>query len=116
MDDDIRGALADLKTDIKGGFEAVNRRIDDMVTRNEFTATVQRVDAQHVALRDVFNKHELDTHQRYKTVQESDDSIRLEMRAEFEKMRGAQRWALGLLIPAAALIATIIFSILSLIR
>ena len=64
MDLDIRTALTDLKTDLKTdlreGFDRQSKQIDAMVTRGEFTATVERLDSMLVNLRRDFDGHEAD--------------------------------------------------------
>lgn len=115
MEPDIREALADIKSSVRDGFAEVNKRIDKLVTQGEFEATVHRLDAQHGTLRRDFDKHEQQTQQHYKTVQEADSAIRAELLGELEKIRSSTRWAIGLVIPGAALIAAVVFGILSLI-
>lgn len=116
MEQDIREALADIKTSVRDGFDSVNKRIDQLVTKGEFDATVLRLDAQHGTLRRDFDRHETETQAHYKTVQDADAAVRSELLGELEKIRSSQRWALGLLIPAAAVISTVIFGVLSLIN
>lgn len=40
MDEDIRASLSDIRQDVKDGFTGVNGRIDSLVTKGEFDATV----------------------------------------------------------------------------
>lgn len=116
MDQDIREALSDIKSSVRDGFKDVNSRIDQLVTKGEFDATVKRLDAQHATLRRDFDHHEAETRAHHKAVQDADAAVRAELLGELEKIRSSTRWAIGLLIPAAAVIAAIVFGILNLLR
>lgn len=58
MDEDTRASLTEIKTDVRQGFADVKQEIKELVTRGEFNATVQRLDAQHDMIRRDFTAHE----------------------------------------------------------
>lgn len=126
MDEDIRGALTDIKTSVRDGFQEVNRRIDTLVTKGEHDATVQRLDQQHGTLRRDFETHKEATVTQHQTIGEGDTQTRRELReeleksraeigVELEKIRGAAWRILSLAVPAAAVVAAIVFGILNLV-
>lgn len=115
MDEDIRAALSEIKTDQKDGFKQVNDAVKELVTRGEFRATVERLDAA-----DRTTRTDLDNHIQYaeKTIQaERDvataerakaavdrDEMRKEMHNEFEKQRVQSRWAVGIAVTVVGMI------------
>lgn len=113
MDQDIRDSLQDIKTSVRDGFAATNRRIDDLVTIGEFRATVERIDAQHGTLRRDFDNHEALTPGIVSASEARDEAIRTEFRQELDSFRTTTRWAVGIAATAVGLITTIAFSIIS---
>ncbi len=116
MDPDIREALADIKSDVRDGFKAVNERIDRLVTKGEFEATIQRIDAQHATLRRDFDSHETRTEAHYTQTRTDDEAVKRELKGELEGFRATARWALGLAAPVVAVIAAIVFGVLNAIK
>jgi len=108
MEADIRDALTDLKESVRDGFRVVNERIDNLVTKGEFNATVQRLDAQHGTLRRDVETNEVQA-------RTTADAVRAELRGELEKMRATYRWAVALLVPAAGVVAAVVFGVLNLV-
>lgn len=111
MEEDIRDALADIKTSIR----AVDKRIDALVTRGEFQATIQRVDAQHEALRRDYDQHELNAPEIVKSVESKIDASKAVLRGEISSTRTATekrlgefaitaRWAIGVALSALGLL------------
>lgn len=116
MDEDIRTALADIKESVRAGFADVNARIDRLVTRGEFEAVVQRLDAQHATLRRDFDTHETRTESHYMQTRTDDEAVKRELKGDLEAFRTTARWALGLAAPVIAVIAAIVFGVLNAIK
>lgn len=118
MDADIREALSDIKHDVREGFSNTNRRIDDLVTRGEFSATVDRLDGQHNTLRRAFEVHEAQTEGLVEALRKSDIQVLKDSKLETEQLRnevGAQlnefrittRWAIGFTATGVAILTTL---------
>ena len=107
MEQDIRDALTDLKTQVRDGFAQTNQRIADLVTIGEFRATVERVDAQHATLRRDFEVHKAETPSIVQASESRDEAIRQEFRSELEGFRATTRWAVGIAATAVGLVCTI---------
>jgi hypothetical protein len=114
VDPDIRDALSDIKAQVREGFDAVNKRIDLLVTKGEFEATVQRLDAQHGTLRRDFDGHERRTEQIIKDNREADNAIRTDLFRELEGFRTTTRWAIALAASAAAILVSLMSWLLNL--
>ncbi|MEJ1087064.1 hypothetical protein WDU99_01890 [Microbacterium sp. Mu-80] len=108
MEPDIREALSDIKTDVRDGFKGVNERIDNMVTKGEFTATVARLDAQHETLRRDFSAHDTEAATRATQARADDQAVRAELRTELDGFRVTTRWAIGLSVAGAGVLYTIV--------
>lgn len=108
MDEDIRASLSDIRTDVKDGFSGVNGRIDMLVTKGEFDATVQRLDSQHDSLRREFNTHEGATANHMAQVRADDSEIRKEFKGELEGFKATTRWAIGLSATGAAILVSLV--------
>lgn len=108
MDADIREALSDIKADVREGFKGVNERIDNMVTKGEFTATVARLDAQHGTLRRDFQSHETESAARATQARADDQAVRTELRSELDGFRVTTRWAITLSASGAAILVSLI--------
>lgn len=80
----------ELREDIRQGFKDVNTRIDTLVTRNEFSAELRRIDEKHQAHVDStnnnFNAHD----------------------AEMEKIIIGNRWGIGIAIMGAGVLVAIV--------
>lgn len=100
MDPDIRTALTDLKTDLKTdlreGFDRQSKQIDAMVTRGEFTATVERLDSSMKNLQRDLNVHESEAPAHRQAALDRAEAVRTEVRGELEGFRATTRWAIGL--------------------
>lgn len=119
MDPLIKDTLAELKLDVKEGFRGVNEQIRTLVTRGEFIAVVERIDAQHSALRRDFDTHEgktdgivsesrADLAAATKRDDDAHESIRKEFGAAFEAFKASNRWAIGISITSVGILFTII--------
>lgn len=127
MDQDIRDALADIKSSVRDGFSDTNRRIDDLVTKGEFRATIERIDIQHEALRRDFDNHVESVPARdqlaverdqaiSRAAEARDDAIRAEFRSDLDGFRTTTRWAVGLAATGVGLVsgaASLLFNILT---
>lgn len=122
MDQDIRDALTDLRADVRTGFSDINKRIDALVSRTEFAATVERLDAQHAALRKDFDAHEEASLSHVAEVRNADDivltkaqamsaAIREELHKELQGFRTTTRWAIGISVTSAGFLVTVIWMI-----
>ncbi|AXH47316.1 hypothetical protein SEA_EDEN_21 [Microbacterium phage Eden] len=118
MEADIREALSDIKHDVREGFSSTNRRIDDLVTRGEFSATVARLDGQHNTLRRAFEVHETQTEGLVDALRKADiqvlhDSksetmqLRDEVSHQLNEFRVTTRWAIGLTATGVAILTTL---------
>ncbi len=80
----------ELREDIRQGFKDVNTRIDTLVTRNEFSAELRRIDEKHQAHVDAtnnnFNAHD----------------------AEMEKIIIGNRWGIGIAVAGAGVLVAIV--------
>ena len=115
MDQDIRDALTDIKTSVRDGFDAVNKRIDALVTRGEFQATVERIDSQHDTLRRDYDAHEKRTEQIVEANRRADaaiaqkaeqgiEQVRADVHRELEGFRSAQWKSITLAVSIAGLV------------
>ena len=122
MDQDIREALADIKVSVRDGFKDVNARIDRLVTKGEFEATVQRLDAQHATLRRDFDAHEAASAAHVQEVREADaaveakataatELVRTELHKELEGFRSTTRWAIGIAATGAGVLTSAVWAI-----
>jgi BMFP domain-containing protein YqiC len=127
MDPDIRDALADIKLDVKDGLTGIHRRIDDLVTRGEFRATVDRIDAAHGTLQRDFTAHEQKTETYMQQVRDEDnkvmdsttkavDAVRAEVHTALEGYKVSSRWAVGLAASIAGLIVAAASIVVNFIR
>lgn len=80
----------ELREDIRQGFKDVNSRIDTLVTRNEFSAELRRIDEKHQAHVDMTN-NSFSAHD-----------------AEMEKIVIGNRWGIGIAIAGAAVLVAIV--------
>ena len=102
MEPDIREALSEIRADVRTGFDKVNKRIDSLISRGEFKATVQRIDAQHETLR---RDHDnLD-----RTAKHEHAGIRDEMHKGLDSFSTQARWAVGI----AVSIVSVVFGIIT---
>ncbi len=122
MDQDIRDALTDLRADVRTGFSDINKRIDALVSRTEFAATVERLDAQHSMLRRDFDNHEATSAAHVSEVRQADDAvltkaqaasaaIREELHKELQGFRATTRWAIGISVTSAGVLVSLIWAI-----
>lgn len=80
----------ELREDIREGFKSVNIRIDTLVTRNEFSAELRRIDEKHQAHVDsVTNTFE-------------------SQNKELEKIVLGNRWGIGIAVAGAGILVSII--------
>jgi hypothetical protein len=84
----------ELREDIRAGFESINSRIDNLVTRNEFKSEIRRIDEKH-------DNHVNSTVAAFK---ERDEDL--------EKVIVGNRWALGISLTAVAIIVTVVTAII----
>lgn len=114
-DETLRLALGDLKTDVRLGFADTNKRLDDLVTKGEFNATIERVDVQHENLRREFDTHVNNAEAYMQHARDSDNrimeeatkavqAVRQEVHSSLEGYRISTRWAIGLAASVAGLI------------
>ena len=129
MDEDIRGALTDIREIVREGFRDTNKRIDALVTQGEFNATVQRIDSEHATLRRDFNQHEIRSEAHMEDVRKADavvladaqksiEGVRIELHSNLEGFRSTTRWAVGVaatgagvIVAAASALTAFIFNI-----
>lgn len=119
MDEDIRSALTDIKNSVRDGFRDTNKRIDDLVTRGEFTATIARLDAQHGTLRRDFDTHTQKSDLVLKKIEDDDaetlrqalartENVEKKVESELTEYRTTTRWAIGLTATLAASLVALI--------
>lgn len=89
----LSGIVADLKRDMKDGFDGVRSDVKEMVTKGEFKAEVGRLDANHSNLK-----------------QSHVDHVAATALARAED-KAANRWTLGFAVTLVGIGATIINSI-----
>lgn len=107
MDEDIRAAIGDLKSDLKERFDKVDTKIEQLVTRGEFSATVQRIDSERDSLRRDFEAHEKEAPSHRAAAAAKADAVRSEIRTDLEGFRTTTRWAIGIAVPVTGLLVTI---------
>lgn len=119
MDPLIKDTLSEIKTDVKEGFKGVNEQIKNLVTKGEFNAVIERVDAQHQALRRDFDNHEgrtdgivSESRADLKRVSDSEvaahDAIRKDFAEALGDFKASNRWAIGISITSVGILFTII--------
>lgn len=119
MEEDIRAALEDIKTSMRDGLKDVKERIGELVTKGEFNAVIDRIDSQHNRLVADFSEHirsaesqvmglRKDDDELLKTVRKENESIREDLENSLREFRTTSRWAIGLIIPGAALLFSLI--------
>ena len=80
----------ELREDIREGFKSVNTRIDTLVTRNEFSAELRRIDEKHQSHVDATNA----------TFENQNK--------ELEKIVLGNRWGIGIAVAGAGILVSII--------
>lgn len=109
---DLRGVLADGFAGINGRIDDTNRRIDDLITRGEFKATIERLDNQHHVLRRDFDQHEQQTQHHLDNARADDAAVRKEVLAQVSTLKRdiqvANRWAVGSALTAAGLLLALV--------
>ncbi len=80
----------ELREDIREGFKSVNSRIDNLVTRNEFSAELKRIDEKHQSHVDATSKNF--------------DSVGEQLGA----ISNTTKWAIGITVTVVALVFTVI--------
>lgn len=108
MDEDIRAALTEIKLDVKDGFKDVKKDISELVTRGEFNAEVRRIDAQHLSLAHQFQEHENQTQINVAHAKSNDEAVRNELIGKIDEIKSAQRWAIGISVPAVGILVGVI--------
>lgn len=114
MDPDIRQALVDLKTDLRTGFSDQSNKIDQMVTRGEFVATVERLDSMLVILRRDFDGHEAEAPAHRTAAFNRVEAVRREVRADMDGFRVTTRWAITLSATGAGILVALLSWLLGL--
>lgn len=115
IDDDIRGALQDIKTDVRQGFSDVNVKIQELVTRGEFKATIERIDSEHNGLRREYDGHVKNAENFMQAARDADNkvvddatkainTVRTEVHTALEGYKVSTRWAITLSASVAGLI------------
>ena len=89
----LAGIIADLKRDMKDGFDGVRNDVREMVTKGEFKAEIGRLDANHQNLKEAHDRHVKDT---------ADDFI---------AFRAATRWTLGFAVTIVGIVVAVITAI-----
>ena len=80
----------ELREDIRQGFKDVNSRIDTLVTRNEFSAELRRIDEKHQSHVDATNA----------TFENQNK--------ELEKIVIGNRWGIGIAVAGAGVVVAVI--------
>lgn len=80
----------ELREDIREGFKSVNSRIDNLVTRNEFSAELKRIDEKHQSHVDATSKN-------------FDD-----VGTQLSSISNTTKWAIGITVTVVALVFTVI--------
>lgn len=88
MPDDTQ--FKELREDIRQGFKDINNRIDNLVTRNEFSAELRRIDEKHQSHVDATNA--------------TFDS----QNKELEKIVLGNRWGIGIAVAGAGVVVAIV--------
>jgi hypothetical protein len=89
----LAGIVADLKRDMKDGFDGVRSDVKEMVTKGEFKAEVGRLDANHSNLK-----------------QSHTDHVALTEKARAED-KAANRWTLGFAVTIVGVAVAVINAI-----
>lgn len=116
MDQDIRGALADIKSDVRDGFAKIDQRIDQMVTKGEFVAEVRRLDAQHATLRRDFDHHDQEAPSYRKAAADKAEAVRAEVRVDLEGFRTTTRWAIALAATGAGVVVALLSWVINILK
>lgn len=106
MDEDTRASLAEIKADVRNGFTEIKSEIKELVTRGEFSATVQRIDSESAALRRDLTAHEEAAPIHRKAALDKAEAVRTEVRSELESFRVTTRWAITLAATGAAILVS----------
>ena len=99
-DSHLSRAIESLDRKVSDGFDKVDRRIDTMVTRDAFEATVQRLDARDES---GFKDMELKVSKGFTDVREAD-----------RDRNTKNRWFWGLMVTFAGVLSGAIFGVLTL--
>lgn len=108
--------ITDLKTDINARFDRVDKNVADLVTKAAFDATVERLDAQHTALRLEFDRHDKAAPDYRKAASDRAEAVREELNAQLGEFRSTTRWAIGLAIPATGVLIGALQYIIAILR
>ena len=124
MDQDVRDGLADIKLSVRDGFSDMNKRLDDLVTKGEFKATVKRIDnelqMQHQAISD-HNKQSEEYKSRAANAeselraaaQKDVAAVQSELHTSLEQMRAASRWGIGIAATVSGIIVSVVSTLLT---
>ena len=99
----LEKSINDLRFLVTEGFKNIDKKFDNMVTRDLFSATIERIDS--------------DIHSAQNTIEFVEKGVdeRLDQLNDKVESSGARtRWAIGLWIVGAGMVAGVIFSIIEL--
>ena len=123
MDPNVRDALIDIKNSVKEGFSETNRRLDDLVTKSEFNATIQRIDEKLVSQEKALDNHERQSdiykaqahaseEAAKKDALDAATAVRTELHAALSQLRTTSRWAVGITATVAGIIVSVVTAII----
>ena len=124
MDQDVRDGLADIKLSVREGFSDMSKRLDDLVTKGEFIATVKRIDnelqMQHQAISDHDKQNEEYKSRRANAeselraaAQKDSAAVQSELHTSLEQMRAASRWGIGIAATVSGIIVSVVSTLLT---
>ena len=94
-DTHLEKAIVDLKDQVVRGFEAVNKRLDDVVIKQTFDQTVARLDEK---------------------IEHTDERLRSDVKqvaSRVDQVGTTTKWALGFGLTGAGIISGVVFGIVS---
>lgn len=109
MDTLLHSQITNLTTDIRSGFERVERQVGDLVTKGEFNATVARLDMKDSELaqqiRDTSRSASESIASGFKTVKEEQSAREQAAKEEATKRESKTRWVIGTVLVVIGLLS-----------
>lgn len=101
----LEKSISDLRDSVNEGFKEVNRKIENVVTRDLLSATVARIDSEISATNSSLESVE-------KNVEEKIDQLDEKIESSGQRTR----WVVGLAIVGAGVVSGIVFAVIDLTR
>lgn len=99
----LEKSINDLRDVVTDGFKEINRKLENVVTRDLFSATVERIDADIDSTKNSIDFVERSMEDKLDTIDE-----------KVESSGARTRWVVGLAIVGAGVVSGIIFAIVEL--